>query len=763
LFNQEDAIVGNANLTWDNSNALLSVSGNVAASGVKTDNLYYANGSPWDLQQPAGSNSQIQFNSSNNFGANPNLFFNTSTETLSTPIVSANTIAGTLTTNAQPNITSVGTLSSLGVTGNASAGNIYANSGTISASLLTGTLTTNAQPNITSVGTLSSLGVTGNANVSNIGATNGVFTNVSGNGSALTALTGANVTGAVAFATTANAVAGANVSGIVANANFAASAQSAFTAASAIEASVVTNPTQSNITLVGTLQYLAVTGNVSGGNLTTSGLVSATGNILSNANVVTDLIVGRTTNVTITAAGTNQNINLVPTGTGTVNVGTFRISNVATPTQTADAATKQYVDNLAASGIHYHEPVFVESPNTAGNLNATYNQPGGAGVGVGATLTNAGTQVALTIDGVLMTIGKRVLIYNQTNQFENGVYTVTTVGTASTNWVLTRATDADTYGFVGPTTLSEGSTFFVTNGNTGAGETYICNTVGTITFGTTAITFAQISDSTLYTAGTGLSLNGTEFSISNTAVTTGTYGGADVVSTIAVNQQGQITSASNTVIQANAANLSGTTLKSTVVNSSLTSVGTLGTLTVSGNANVGNIGATNGVFTTVAGSLTTASQSNITSVGTLGSLAVTANITAGNVYANSGTGGFTTLTASGNVSGANVTATTYNITGVTVNITAAGSTQGTATALTKAFNVISTVSAGQGVVLPTAVAGMRITVVNTSATTVNIYPASGAAINAQTTNAPFSLPSVGRVDIIATSTTQWYVMGAIYV
>jgi hypothetical protein len=362
-----------------------------------------------------------------------------------------------------------------------------------------------------------------------------------------------------------------------------------------------------------------------------------------------------------------------------------------------------------------------------------------------------------------MTVGKRVLIYNQTNQFENGVYTVTTVGTASTNWVLTRATDADTYSTFSPNSLGQGDAFFVTNGNTGAGETYICNTVGTITFGTTAITFAQISDSTLYTAGTGLSLTGTEFSISNTAVTTGTYGGADVVSTIAVNQQGQITSASNTVIQANAANLSGTTLKSTVVNSSLTSVGTLGTLTVSGNANVGNIGATTGVFTTVAGSLTTASQSNITSVGTLGSLAVTANITAGNVYANSGTGGFTTLTASGNVSGANVTATTYNITGVTVNITAAGSTQGTATALTKAFNVISTVSAGQGVVLPTAVAGMRITVVNTSATTVNIYPASGAAINAQTTNAPFSLPSVGRVDIIATSTTQWYVMGAIYV
>ena len=72
-------------------------------------------------------------------------------------------VAGTVYTNAQPNITSVGTLTSLDVTGNALAGNVYANAGTIGASLLTGTLTTAAQPNVTSVGTLTSLNVSGNA------------------------------------------------------------------------------------------------------------------------------------------------------------------------------------------------------------------------------------------------------------------------------------------------------------------------------------------------------------------------------------------------------------------------------------------------------------------------------------------------------------------------------------------------------------------------------------------------------------------------
>jgi hypothetical protein len=225
-----------------------------------------------------------------------------------------------------------------------------------------------------------------------------------------------------------------------------------------------------------------------------------------------------------------------------------------TPASNTDIANKQYVDGLVTQGISYHEPVFVESPNTAGNLNATYNN---GSSGVGATLTNAGTQVALTIDGVLMTVNKRVLIYNQTNQFENGVYTVTTVGDGSTNWVLTRATDADTYGLRDPNALGYNDAFFVTNGNTGAGETYVCTTTGVITFGTTAITFAQISSAQVYTAGTGLTLTGTQFSITNTAVTAATYGSASAVPVFAVNAQGQITGVTDTNIAITGSQVSG--------------------------------------------------------------------------------------------------------------------------------------------------------------------------------------------------------------
>lgn len=191
------------------------------------------------------------------------------------------------------------------------------------------------------------------------------------------------------------------------------------------------------------------------------------------------------------------------------------------PVSNLQAATKQYVDTLVASGITYHAAVKYEVPDTTGNLNATYNN---GTAGVGATLTNAGTLAAFTPDGVVAQVGDRILIYNQTNAYENGVYEVTTVGSGSVAWVLTRTTDADSYGLKDPNALGEGDAFFVTSGNTGAGETYVCNTTGTITFGTTAITFTQVSSSQVYSAGNGLQLTSTQFSLITpvTAVNGGT-------------------------------------------------------------------------------------------------------------------------------------------------------------------------------------------------------------------------------------------------
>ena len=202
----------------------------------------------------------------------------------------------------------------------------------------------------------------------------------------------------------------------------------------------------------------------------------------------TDQALATTSNVTFN--------NIAATGTVTLN---------ADPSAALGAATKQYVDTIAAAGIHYHTPVRVEAPL---NLTVTYNN--GAS-GVGATLTNAGTQEAITIDGVALSSGDRVLVYEQTDATQNGIYTVTTVGDGSTNWVLTRATDADSYGVSDPDAFGEGDAFFVKEGATGAGELYVMNTSGAITFGTTNITFTVIAETAVYSAGDSLTLTGTTF------------------------------------------------------------------------------------------------------------------------------------------------------------------------------------------------------------------------------------------------------------
>jgi hypothetical protein len=231
-----------------------------------------------------------------------------------------------------------------------------------------------------------------------------------------------------------------------------------------------------------------------------------------NVDVPNNLTVGGTVDgVDIQTLNTTANAALPKAG-GTM---TGNLVLNADPTASLQAATKQYVDTIAAAGIHYHTPARVEAP---ANLPSTYDN---GTSGVGATLTNSGTQVAIVIDGIALSSADRVLIYQQTDPAHNGVYTVTTVGSVSTNWVLTRATDADSYGPSDPDALGQGDAFFISAGDTGAGETYVMTTVGTITFGTTGIVFTQISATSIYSAGAGLTLTGQEFSL-NTPVASAT-------------------------------------------------------------------------------------------------------------------------------------------------------------------------------------------------------------------------------------------------
>jgi hypothetical protein len=323
----------------------------------------------------------------------------------------------------------------------------------------------------------------------------------------------------------------------------------------------------------------------------------------------------------------------------TANIASF--SNVtitngtisAPPNAATDIVNKTYVDALVASGVHYHTPVRLESPTA---LVAVYNQPNGAGNGVGATLTNSGTQVTLSVDGIATANTDRILIYTQANAVQNGVYVVTDIGSASTNWILTRSDDTDTYGFDSPNALSEGSTFFVQEGNTGKGETYTCNTPGVITFGTTNINFTQISSAQIYSAGTGLTLNSTTFSISNTAVTAGTYGDAGNVSTITVNAQGQLTNVVNTAIVVPSSSVTGL---GTMALQNATSVAITGG-SINGTL-IGNATPSNAAFTTLSAS------GDVSGVGFSNYLNAPPSI--GGATAN--TGAFTTLSAASTVSG----------------------------------------------------------------------------------------------------------------
>jgi hypothetical protein len=290
------------------------------------------------------------------------------------------------------------------------------------------------------------------------------------------------------------------------------------------------------------------TGNTSiGGTLGVTGVTTLTGALNANGGFAVDtnaFTVADTTGNTAIAGtlgvtGTTTLGNLTIGSTKTIDVGANKVTNVAEPTVATDAATKQYVDTIAASSLHYHAPVRVESPTA---LTATYTN---GTAGVGATLTNSGTQAALVLDGITLNVADRVLIYTQANAAHNGVYTVTSVGSGSTNWVLTRALDADNAAGGDPNGLGSGDAFYVKEGTTGAGELYVMNTIGTITVGTTAINFTQISSAQIYSAGTGLTLTGTQYSVNasqtqvtavgtltsgtwNASVIAGQYGGTGV-------------------------------------------------------------------------------------------------------------------------------------------------------------------------------------------------------------------------------------------
>lgn len=174
-----------------------------------------------------------------------------------------------------------------------------------------------------------------------------------------------------------------------------------------------------------------------------------------------------------------------------VNItGATAITGLPGPVNPSDAATKQYVDSIASGGLTVHTPSTVATTADLGSV--TYNN---GSSGVGATLTNAGTQAVFSTDGVSPAVNSRVLVKNESNTAYNGIYTLTTVGSGSTNWVLTRAADANTPGTGSPSQIGSGTYTLVTSGTTQTGTAWVVSSPVT-TIGTSAITWTQFSAAT---------------------------------------------------------------------------------------------------------------------------------------------------------------------------------------------------------------------------------------------------------------------------
>lgn len=279
--------------------------------------------------------------------------------------------------------------------------------------------------------------------------------------------------------------------------------------------------------------------------------VTATGTLATvNSNV------GTYTKITINAkglatAGAQASLTDLSSPTADYSFGGFKLTTLADPTNAQDAATKSYVDSVA-QGLDPKASCLV------------------------ATTANITLSAPQTIDGVAVVAGDRVLVKNQTLSQNNGIYLV-----EASTWI--RALDMDIWAEV-PNSFT-----FIESGTTQADTGWVCTANAGGTLGTTPIPFVQFSGAGTYTAGTGLTLTGGAFSITNTTVTAGAYGSASNTLSATVNAQGQLTALSAQAIAIANTQVSGLGTMSTqsassvaITGGSITNLTTFDGITIDG-------------------------------------------------------------------------------------------------------------------------------------------------------------------------------------
>jgi len=389
-------------------------------------------------------------------------------------------------------------------------------------------------------------------------------------GTGATTLTGYVYGNGTSAMTASTSIPTTALSGTVTNAQLANSAITINGSSVSLGGSVTVTATATNALTIST----GLSGTSYNGSSAVTIAIDSTVATLTGTQTLTNKSISGSTNTLSNIGNASLTNSSLTVGTTAISLGSSSLTlggltSVAVtqdPTSALQLATKQYVDAVA-EGLHIHASCAAATPGTLASITGgtvTYNN---GTAGVGATLT---LSVALTtLDGYTLLNGDRVLVKNEATQANNGIYTWATGGT-----VLTRATDFDT-----AAEMASGDFTFISNG-TLYGSTGWVQTDPVTVVGTSPVTWIQFSGSGAYTAGTGLTLTGTQFSITNTAVTAAAYGSASSVGTFTVNAQGQLTLAASTAIAINGNQITSGTVGSAYITGSYTGITGLGTVTV---------------------------------------------------------------------------------------------------------------------------------------------------------------------------------------